>query len=693
MRLDNATSLVVRLFALALLVLTVPMGLIWGVTQDVFEQGMAPELDRKAAVVGHDLADQLERAVGYGIPVDRLVGVEDFFAPVLQANEELRYLAVTDAEGRVLFLSGAEASELEPHYRTADVEGPVSERLVTIGAYDDLSLPLSVKGTRVGQVHVGVAAGYVHRRVAGIMGDVAVVMIVSLLLAAEFLLFVVAVNVTGPLRRVGRIVEQVRRNDFTRLPADRSGDEVGRFVRRVADAVRSVDDAYRRLAGYVDEVRSAHFDPRVVERVAAIQGRIGFLYRFAPEGAPQAMHLRNGLDMRLALLLFTFAEELSRPFLPLYAASLPSPLSWLDPSMAMAVPVAVFMAAVALATPWAGAISSRFGSRPVFLAGLVPAILGLVMSGLALTVADLALWRVLTGLGYALSTMACQGYMSRAAQEGRRAQGMGLFVGAVLTASVCGMALGGILVERIGFRHVFFVAAGIALLSGLPVLGLVEPANHEERGRGAALRDLFTLLRNWRFSALMLFAAIPSKMALTGVTFFLVPLHLWNLGYGFGDIARVLLIYPLTVVVLSPVVSKLADSSGWRVGLVALGGLVGGAGLLMPALGPGLPPVLLALLCLGLAQGLSASPLLAALPDICWIECRAIGHTNVLAQVRLLERVGSVAGPLVAAAMIPVTGHSGAMVALGVVVLAAALLFALMAPAYGSGPHLQTEVR
>jgi MFS family permease len=690
MRLDSATSLLMRLLVLAVLVLVPPMALIADAALDRFEQAMGPELDSKALAVGHDLSDQIERAVGLGIPIDKLVGVEEFFAPVLATNSELRYLAVTDSNGRVLFLRGADKAELEPHYRTTDFDIPEQQLKAAIGDYNDLALPIEVKGVRLGMLHVGMDAGYVHQRVTRIFVDVGVVMAVALLLASEILLFVVVANVSGPLRRARWMMERVCRGDFTRLAGVGPMDEVGRFVRALNAVVAQADDLYRRLNAYIQEIKGAHFDAGAIERAGQIEARVNFIYRFAPEGEPQQLQERHPVDVRLALVLFVFAEELSRPFLPLYIKTLPSPVGWLTPEMAMALPIAVFMACVGIATPWAGAITGRLGSRPVFLFGLVPAILGFVLAGLAHNVVDMTIWRAATGFGYAVVTMACQGYMSRAVSTESRAQGLGMFVGAVLTASVCGMALGGVLVERVGFRDVFFVSAGLAMLSGVLANRLNEPAPAES-GRKPSAGDLLVLLRNWRFSVLMLFAAIPSKLALTGAVYFLVPVYLAKLGYGFGDIARVLMVYAVTVVVTSPLVARLADQTGWRAGLVALGGVIGGLGLLVPAIGPGIAPVMVAMLCLGLAQGLAASPQLAVVPDVCWIECRSLGQTNVLAQVRLLERIGSTAGPLLAAALLPLVGYAGAISVLGAVMLAMALVFLAASFAYGSGPHIQSE--
>jgi len=690
-RLDVTTPLLVRLMALAVLVLVPAMALLSFSSLDHFERGLAPEFNRKAVAVGHDLSDDFERAVAYGIPLDGLVGVQEFLAPALEANAELRYIAVSDAVGKVLYILGAAAGDLEPYYRGADAEKIAAGQAVVFGDYVDVAVPLMVKGQLVGRLHVGMDAGYLRHRFAEMLTDVGVVMVVSLLLGFEILLFVVVVNVSGPLGQAGRVFERVERGDFAHLAWVASQDEVGRFLRRINASIRAADDFFRRLMAYIDEVKSAHFEPSVVEQVALIEARVKFLFRFNAKGAPEPVFERHAVDVRLALFLFVFAEELSRPFLPLFIRTLPGQVPWLFPEMAMAVPIAVFMAFIAVASPWAGAITERLGSRRVFLVGLVPAVLGFVGAGLASSVAEMVVARAATGFGYALITMAAQGYMARSIRSRARTQGLGLFVGAVLTASVCGMALGGVLVDRVGFENVFFTAAGIAVVSGLLAHRLPDPPEERRDVATPGFGDLVELLKNWRFSMLMVFAAMPAKLALTGVVFFLVPLSMADQGLGFGDIARALMVYAVTVVALAPLVSRLADRTGWRAGLVALGGLIGGVGLLAPLIGPGPIPLLVALLCLGVSQGLAASTQLAVIPDICWIECRTMGQTNVFAQVRLLERFGSVAGPLLAAALVPFVGYSGAIAALGTLVVAMAVIFALASLSFGSGPHISSE--
>lgn len=695
MKLDSSRSLLTRLFILAVLVLVTPLAIVSFRAMGEFEQGMIPEMDKKAATIGRDVAAQVSRAVGYGIPVDKLVGVDEFFSPVLSTNPEIRYLAITDQSGRVLFLEGAERDTLEPHYRSADLDAtPAEGAKASIGPYLDLALPLQSRDKVVGHVHVGFDQGYVASRLVDILWDVLVVIAASLIVAFEILLFVVFFNITGPLKLVSDIVEKARRGDFTHMPGGLSDDEVGRFLRTIQATLRQLDQRYRRLMAYVDEVRQAHFDRDVVDKVVDIASRINFLYRFSPSGKPVATFEHRATDIRLALFLFVFAEELSRSFMPLFAGKLAHSLPNFAVEMVMALPIAVFMAAIAIASPWGGHMAERMGPRRLFLIGVVPTVLGSLMTGVAFGVFDLLLWRALTGFGYAMVTMACQSYISAALKDNKRAQGLGVYVGAVLTAGICGNAMGGVLAERVGYRVSFFISAVVVLLAGLLASRLLSETEtigpaHEIHPAGG--RRLLRLFRNWRFSVLMLFAAVPSKMALTGFLFFLVPVTLAHGQWDVADIARVMVLYPLVMVVISPLAARLADRLGWRAGQVALGGLIGGIGMLAPLLGSGLVPIAIAIMALGISHGMSASPQLAMLPDVCWTECRNLGYTNVLGFVRFVERLGSVAGPVLAAAFIPVWGLSGAVVALGAVVLAMAAVFAVMSAAYGSGPHIETE--
>ncbi|RAU22279.1 MFS transporter permease [Paramagnetospirillum kuznetsovii] len=692
MTLDHTRPLFIRLLLLAFIVLVPPVGLLAHGALGEFARGLVPEMDKKAETVGRDLASSIERAIGYGIPLDKLQGMDEFFAPVLAANREIRYLAVTDRDNRILFINGAMPELLTPYFSVTDFEGGGSRKSL-IGDFVNLAQPLMSKGVVVGHVQVGLDQDYVQSRLMEIAVDIGVMTLCSLLVSVEILLFIVTFNVIGPIRAVSTVMDRVRRGDFGYTCGVISDDEVGRFVHGFNGAIRHVDGLFRRLEAYMDEIKTAHFDKTVVGRVMDIEARVRFLFRFSRTGQPEVINEHQATDIRLPLFLFVFAEEMSRSFMPLFIRDLYTPSTGLDQEMAIALPIAVFMFFIAAVSPSAAMISARKGSRRVFLIGLLPATVGFFMSGLADNVFDLTLWRSLTAIGYALVTMACQSYIAQAAQRESRAQGLGVYVGAVLTASICGTGIGGVLAERVGYRATFVLAAALSVVAGLLIYRLMDAAQPKAEPLSPRKREFLALLRNWRFFALVTFAAIPSKIALTGFFFFLVPLTLLQTpGYDLGDIARIMMMYPISVVLLSPLAARLADKMGWKAGLVAVGGLIGGFGLLLPVLSGDFNVLGVSIALLGVSHGLSASPQLAIIPDICWTECRNMGQTNVLAFLRLAERVGSVIGPFLAAAFIPIYGISGAVIALGAVVLGMSVVFALLSFAYGSGPHIEAEL-
>jgi MFS family permease len=695
MRLDSSRPLLIRLFILAVLVLVPPVAIVSYWAMGEFERGMIPEMDKKAAVVGRDVTAQVERAVDLGIPLDGLVGVDEFFAPILQANPEIRYLAITGPGGRVLFARGIAKETLAGHLMRAAPAG--DDGKAAIGPYLDLALPVGSRAGIGGQVHVGFDQGYIGTRLGDIFYDIVVVLAASLIVAFEILMFVVFFNITGPMKLAAAVVDRARRGDFTHVPGGVSGDEVGHFIRTLSTTIRRADEQFRSLMAYIDEVRTAHFDKTVVERAGEIAERVRFLYRFSETGRPLVIRDQLATDIRLPLFLFVFAEEMGRSFMPLYAREFGTSFAGLSAEMLMALPIVMFMVGITVASTWAGAAIARLGTRRVFLTGLIPAAGGYFLTAFAESVGQLICLRILSGLGYALVTVACQTYIARATVEEKRAQGLGVYVGAVLTASICGTAMGGVLAERVGFDATFVISSLLAAISGWLVHRLLDAGQDGGADRNDGDGDGKSLLRlfaNWRFSALLLFAAVPAKMALTGFLFFLVPLILWKAGLTLPEIGRTAVLYPVVMAVLSAVSSRLSDRMGWRSGLVAAGGLIGGLGLLTPLLPLGLDAptgVALAIVALGISHGLSASPQLALVPDVCWIECQSFGRTKVLALVRTVERFGSIIGPILAAAFIPAWGLDGAVVVLGSVVLALSVIFMLCSFAFGSGLHIVAE--
>ena len=408
------------------------------------------------------------------------------------------------------------------------------------------------------------------------------------------------------------------------------------------------------------------FDGAVLLLVSLLLAFEALLLLAAPPRRSAPLPASAVAGMRAALFLFMLAEELSRSFLPLYTRELYTPVPGLSETLMMGLPIGLFMALVAVFTPFAGAWADRFGSRRTLLLGTLPAVAGFAGTALAGSMAELLLWRSACALGYAVMFIGAQGFIARHTPAGQRARGMAQFVAAVVVAGLCGAPLGGILADLLGYRATFAASALLALPASFAAATLL-PADRGERGRARRFRlgDVGGLLANQRFVALLLFSSVPTKLMLTGYLFYLVPVSLHAAGETPAGIGRLMMTYGLIIVLLGPWVSRLADRTGRHALFAGIGGLVGGAGALAILQDPGVPGILAGIAALGVAHALNNATQLALVPEICRAECARMGDSSVFGVYRLLERGGSVAGPLLAAAVADRFGIQAALVTLG----------------------------
>jgi hypothetical protein len=187
--------------------------------------------------------------------------------------------------------------------------------------------------------------------------------------------------------------------------------------------------------------------------------------------------------------------------------------------------------------------------------------------------------------------------------------------------------------------------------------------------------EVATLLANRRFLTLTALAAMPAKILLTGLCFYLMPLFVTGSGGSQAMAGRVLMTYGVMVVLFAPLAAR------WATTRERMEWLVGG-GLLLSGLG-GL--VLLA----GRASNTSLPPWrwwapgrrcrsrrrAALVSEHCGASIAQLGEGAVFGVYRLLERLGNAAGPLLAAGLVMAYGYRWGFVALGGFVCLCGLLF------------------
>ncbi len=673
-----------RLAGVVALAVTMALALNAWLSHRTFERALAPQVAAKVASDAASIRSLILRAVALGVPFTQLYGVNERFEDVADEVPEVVYIAITDTRGKVLYEhkkppTGAAEYMVAPQTLALLQTPDVWTTPRRVGAQYIVTMPIVAPDGPLGLLHMGVDVRFVDAMVLDMLLDVIVVLVVSLFFTLELLHFIAGVKLDASLRALGDTFERGASGDFRTPRADVDQAFAG-LMTLLRLTLARINESFTALARAVDDGRRVPAHERPPGLGAAQAGLVSLAqrYRFGHESGPLEADPGMLAKVRAPLFVFILAEELTRSFLPAYVQKLLVPLPWLSPQLVLGLPIALFMLIVAIGQPFFGLWCERVGHRRAMLTGGAVAAVGFVGSALAFNVLDLLAWRSLCGLGYGLVFVAAQSYVLDHAPATQRASSFAIFVGAIMAAGVCGPSIGGILADNIGMRPTFAVAAVLAVVSLLVMRGLpVARAVVEGRAplRVPTLREIGALLMNRNFMMVTGLAAMPAKILLTGMCFYLVPLYVLTADSTQAMSGRILMTYGAVMVVLAPVTASLATTRERMHWLVGGGLVVSGLGGVLLLAGGGIPWIFAAVVLVGIGQALSISAQSALVAEHCQVEIARMGDGVVYGVYRLLERLGNALGPIIAAALVLAVGYRSSFVVIGSSVAVAGLLF------------------
>jgi MFS family permease len=661
-----------------------------------FERTLAPEVAKKMASVGSSIRALVLTAVENDIDFNSLYGVEQRFEDVKNEAPEVSYVAVTDVHGNVLHQRLKPATGALEYFRSREVlrllETPDAKAVATrVGEQYIVSLPIVSPQRALGMVHIGVDVRFVDEIIKDLLFDIIVVLLVSLFFTLELLHFMTGAKLEASVRTLVTTLERGASGNFASPPSLPQETAFSSLSNLMNGALARVNAAYEALAREIEQGRRVPAHERLPGLAQAYAGlqELGKRFRFgveSPDGAAAEGQLEK---VRAPLFLFILAEELTRPFLPAYVKKLLIPLPGIAPEIVVGLPIALFMLIVAIGQPFLAVYCERAGYRKTMIIGAAIAAAGFFASAFAVNVLDLLLWRSLCALGYAMVFVSAQGYVLENSAPVGRVRSFAVFVGAIMAASICGPSIGGILADNIGERPTFGIAALLAIGS-IAVIRLLPQTRSARAGametRVPKLREIFALLGNARFMTVTGLAAIPAKILLTGVCFYLVPLYVLSIGQTQAMAGRVLMAYAVMMVVIAPLTPALANTRERMLWLVGGGLLLSGAGGLLLLAGRTIGWVFAAVVMVGVGQSLAISAQSALVSDHCEEAIARLGEGTVYGVYRLLERLGNAFGPLLAGALVLHLGYQPSFVVIGGSVVVCGVLFLTAAH---RGAHLK----
>lgn len=711
---DLGKKVVVPVILVTMLLIVLSMSALGLVAFRFVNDEIVASLRTNAEVVGANTASRLERGVGMGIPLSKQVGVRPFLRGIEQKSPAVSGFALIDGEGVRRAVVGIQSDSLDraltsyhggSNQATSEQAGLFSKAWATalqllavvnpekasLGEPELISHDLEASGKRVGTLYVAVDRGHVLDALQTTVIDIGVVIGVAILLAFETLLLVISTNISGPLTQLFRILRQLANRDYT-SKATIGGAQI---IRDTLNAANSVVDRVNARAlearRNLVQMRDNTGDSGPVKNVTktSVDDRLSAIGRFAL-GSYQRIEAANHAGARAAAFLFVLAEELLRPFLPLYIEGVTQNAATIDAATLIAIPMSAFLLTTALAGPFVASWSDRVGRRRSFLIGAAVSSVSLVGAAFAVGFADLVVWRALAGIGYAMTFAACQGHVIDKTSEADRTRGLSVFVGGIFGANVCGPALGGILAVRIGYDATILTAAGIAAASAILAYYVMgdRPRQAPKNKRSFSIfKAGAACAANPRFLAILVLAAIPAKMLLTGFLFFIVPIMLRDVGVNESSTGRLAMLYGIAALLLMPVFAQLCDRFRAHGVMVGVGALVSGIGLIPLLFSASLMTVAGAILALGAGQAMSISAQASLLTIVGRSEIGEYGSGPVLGSFRMTERLGSAAGPLVAALIAQYYGYVNTAAIFGLGSVALGTLFSALFLSIGIEPE------
>jgi len=143
-----------------------------------------------------------------------------------------------------------------------------------------------------------------------------------------------------------------------------------------------------------------------------------------------------------------------------------------------------YLLALATVIPLTGWAMERFGGRNLWMVSVALFLVGSVLCGLAWSTTSLIVFRVLQGFGGGMIMPVGQAILAQAAGPERMGRIMSVIGVPTLLGPILGPVIGGLIVDNVSWRWIFFVNIPIGVLA----LGLAAKLLHADAGRADAGR-------------------------------------------------------------------------------------------------------------------------------------------------------------------------------------------------------------
>ncbi|MBF6557455.1 MAG: MFS transporter [Acidimicrobiales bacterium] len=170
--------------------------------------------------------------------------------------------------------------------------------------------------------------------------------------------------------------------------------------------------------------------------------------------APASLSRRRVLIVIGALTLGMFLAALDQTVV---ATALPTIVGDLHGASHLTWVVTAYLLSSTVSTPLWGKLGDQFGRKFFFQAAIVIFLVGSALSGLSHSMIELIVFRALQGLGGGGLIVGAQTIVGDVVSPRERGRYMGIFMGMFGVTTVIGPLIGGLFVDSVGWRWIFYI--------------------------------------------------------------------------------------------------------------------------------------------------------------------------------------------------------------------------------------------